>query len=500
MGPEPTCDTNEPLNKLTEHLLTVHLAIVTVCFGLLVGSYLTEASDAQRAKEQFQSIKDIHPRWHKDWHEARAKELVEKIPDESVRTVWIADASNSHPAFSLQTGTPWVIGVPWVMPSAAGSSTRYSPWTEVEGSRAGDLPRLEAKPPERLSDFKLLWNTLATQSIQVYVAESVGKRALLWKPKYAPAPLNSMSGERGQTFPPDQFEVVAISKSQADRDTKPPAEVLPLGLTYVSKEFSAWVKRDPRTAALLDGLNPIDDYYYTFFGGPPNGDEVLALPAKVTEIDFNAQVAFVDVHHLAFHLGQFHDVFPELDRLTENLQDLPDDKLQAILESESRRSSEQVEILGAKLPTEALAIWGPIILVTMQCYFLLHLFKLKTLAYTSGKASCVPWIGIYPTSAARIATLLFASALPVTVVIVLAIRHRPRSWLSVAIFGDGLAIFASLLLAILCARTLRLTWQASHQAGFIPKAGELHEAANVPSTAQVPPKDVRDINVKPDSG
>jgi hypothetical protein len=67
--------------------------------------------------------------------------------------------------------------------------------------------------------------------------------------------------------------------------------------------------------------------------------------------------------------GDFAHSFPNVDDLAKHLTGLSLDDLQLFLAAEQKRSGEQVEILGAKLPQDTIAFWGMILLLVVTGYF-----------------------------------------------------------------------------------------------------------------------------------
>lgn len=101
--------------------------------------------------------------------------------------------------------------------------------------------------------------------------------------------------------------------------------------------------------------------------------------------------------------GDFAHSFPNVDDLAKHLTGLSLEDLQLFIAAEQKRSGEKVEILGAKLPQDAIAFWGIILLLVVTAYFWV---VFREFAETSSGtiADCpVAWIGTSEDRVARIA-------------------------------------------------------------------------------------------------
>src|SRR5262249_23724281 len=77
------------------------------------------------------------------------------------------------------------------------------------------------------------------------------------------------------------------------------------------------------------------------------------------------------------------------------------------------RSEEQVEIVGLKIPTDDLVLWGSGLLLAFQFYLWLHLSELSRRLQSNSVGSEVAWIGIYGSQWAFTAIVGTAFVLPI---------------------------------------------------------------------------------------
>jgi hypothetical protein len=104
--------------------------------------------------------------------------------------------------------------------------------------------------------------------------------------------------------------------------------------------------------------------------------------------------------------GDFAHSFPNINDLAKHLSGLSLGDLQLFIASEQNRSGEKVEILGAKLPQNAVAFWGSILLLVVTAYFWVVLRDFASQGDGGGKDSTVAWIGISKNIVSRIAFLV----------------------------------------------------------------------------------------------
>jgi hypothetical protein len=111
--------------------------------------------------------------------------------------------------------------------------------------------------------------------------------------------------------------------------------------------------------------------------------------------------------------GKFATDFPELAEQTHDEMGSSLDSVVTSLAARSEGPSDRIEILGAKIPLENIAITGALLLVSVQLYLLMHLVELgRRLKEESGPIPPVGFIGLYPERWTRM-IFLASLALPV---------------------------------------------------------------------------------------
>jgi hypothetical protein len=435
--------TTQEGREFVEHLRTVHFSLVLAAFALLAGAFLTRSAEVERAVAQLRDLRDLQPVWKADWNETGAKKEIDNLGLAPIEPDWLLSTGGAGPPVTVHIGTRWVTGMP-------------SPhWVEIPGSQPGDFPRAISQSATNVSHFKEFWNFLVTP-IQIIAAESISENAIIWVPKIIDVePGHSPITEKKQTYPPNEFRVVKLTPIHQGEDRSKFKRTVGAGLHYLSAEFQQWVKAEPSLRSFAQNNEAPGYGFYCDL----DDRFVLLIPAKTKETHFNGQAAFQTVHRTNFHYGKFEDTFAELNKITKNFQDLSDDRIQVILDDEANRTSERVEMFGAKIPGDALASWGSPILILLQFYFLLHLSKFRLLIPGWRGIPNVAWIGVYSSWSARLATLLSGMLLPSSVVSFLLVKQGAKflhwwDW-SLAILAMSLSAAIAVLSAICLLRTWR---------------------------------------------
>ncbi len=149
----------------------------------------------------------------------------------------------------------------------------------------------------------------------------------------------------------------------------------------------------------------------------------------------------------------FYNTFPDLKYFVERFEfKSPDELVQAIKSDEIRlppRESDRLNVFGAQIHVQEIAIWGAFFIIGQQLYFLLHLRTLFRFVrrYPVGGLS-VPWVGVYSDPVSRLSSIATAVVLPAGLCAYLAYRSIDPSvanWLKYAeIVAAGLSVLISI--------------------------------------------------------
>ena len=121
------------------------------------------------------------------------------------------------------------------------------------------------------------------------------------------------------------------------------------------------------------------------------------------------------------------------------------------------RPEDRVDLFGAKVQVEDVKLWGGLVLLGVQFYFLLHLVGFIDLLESRRVHEVrAPWIGLYRAPAARAASVVTTSLMPFLICAYLAFLFVERELSLLSILGGVAVTGLSLLVALF---TLRAFWR-----------------------------------------
>lgn len=174
-----------------------------------------------------------------------------------------------------------------------------------------------------------------------------------------------------------------------------------------------WIKLAPESLAAQ--REAIQQRYPIALRGrlSTRGGEILfGIPAKELRRSFDGQQVFSEHAKMTWLKGPFAFSFPDLHEVTEGFDHLDFATLERIIANEAKRSGQNVETLGVKVPASAIGPWGLAALLTLQLYFLVNLRVLNDWLEAQpgrGEPFQVPWIGLYrgwPAGTLTVASLI----------------------------------------------------------------------------------------------
>jgi hypothetical protein len=104
--------------------------------------------------------------------------------------------------------------------------------------------------------------------------------------------------------------------------------------------------------------------------------------------------------------GDFSHSFPNVDDLARHLTGLSLGDLQIFIAAERRRSGEKIELFVAKVPQDAVAVWGIAILLAITAYFWAVIRDFAFRVTPGDVAWNVPWIGTSTETVSRVGVVL----------------------------------------------------------------------------------------------
>ncbi|WP_394787358.1 hypothetical protein [Rhodoferax sp.] len=133
----------------------------------------------------------------------------------------------------------------------------------------------------------------------------------------------------------------------------------------------------------------------------------------------------------------FEQAFPDLSLYLTSLGSMNLNEVHEKLRKKQIDVGNDIELYGVKVPQTGLAVWGVAVLAIMQIYFLTHLLQLKLNLTKQRTPYQAPWIALYPNLLPSILTQMAIAAPAATGFILISNR-----WSSISGFNQFLCVIA----------------------------------------------------------
>jgi hypothetical protein len=389
-------NSSKALESFAEHLRTIHITLILICFGLITTITLSRKPEADKAFQQLEAISTAASVWklQSQWPDEYASKLVkdsELKPSDEVSAL-LDSIQIFHPWEAPEAGISshrHMIGPRrWTLRDARTSEFEAEPVKSSSGELLTPADALHLRTPTNLTQFFRYWLFLS-EPLSIYMPVEKPTQQIdfnkLLPLEDLPDKAKSTEIARDMVLSPYDYNKLEENNSSAQSSVKE--------LTH------AFVEPSQPT---FEGV-----------GG-------ATVPVKVAPIkQFHAQKAFNETFETSFEFGKPAETFTELDELTKHYQDLPFEKALAILRAEKSRTSDKVELMGAKIPVNELAKWGIPVLLLVQLYLALSLSEFSQRVLNKDMVPDVPWIALYVQKGADLVTWLTV-LLPVVTVCLLS--------------------------------------------------------------------------------
>jgi len=417
--------------SFAEHLRLIHLTLLAVCLAAMIAVTSTTPSYLDRSAEETKQLLDLKSQWQNgDWLEKyigdRRSQIQSLIPTTPKKYLSYRSKSRVDLFLAPQPGQNRS-----AIRLSDGGSTDWLVLATAAGTEAHGLPKEELKF-ETIGDAQMVWNTLDRYRY-VFILKNHGNGWIT----------NGVGSLDDLTF-----------ISETPQEGTPDTDQIHLLRFYLRADLLAHLtspKEASRDSAAVSQAITGDNsrcYLYGATARPPAARYVLR--AECTSEPIDLQLGFV--HGLLPPRpgqGDFAHSFPNVDDMARHLTELSLGDLQLFIAAEQKRSGEMVEILGAKLPQDAVAFWGTILLLAVTAYFWVVLRDFAGQGTASGTDSTVAWIGSSKNFVSRIAFLL-TLVIPLSTGVVLAWNGMGAavSLYGRACYGVAVCAIAALLVII----------------------------------------------------
>jgi hypothetical protein len=372
-----------------EHLRTVHFSLLVTCLGLLVVSTTSQDRTIAAAQTQLHALRTIVLNWDELDFDAAIDQQV-KVNTTSLPTDRALLAGKdgwylvdfAAPAWSPRasdTCTPWL----------------YDPMIK--------------RVPRTLSEVHEIWDCLHSSNTVAIPFAFSADAAILHGQKVSIQVPSRPAGAKHLHF-------IFVSNDEDQR-----ARIRQVFGTAVDYSFVGTLYSDKGAESQV--VVPVEK-------------------ARFITVDLIEPLRRLDPL-FASDSGIFAKSFPELDEITSDYSDLTFDKLASILAAQRKHSVQTFEAFSVKFPSEAIARWGIVLLLSIQFYFMMHMAAVQL-----GRSddAAVAWLPLYKTVLPQLVFLVTVVTLPA--VTVFAVGHTgtisgdaPRDrWLLLAAISLSLFI------------------------------------------------------------
>lgn len=389
-----------------QYIKKVHSYVVLTSFILFVAYVLSKNQEVLKAYEQLKDVNNIVNNWDETFLVRAANQtyleysIGTEIFDSKERRLDLGEETIllkiTDPAFTI-------IPVHNKLPLLSNVRIRDAGHSEIPTFEAKDI---YVRVPWDLDEFIETWNALENP-LNVYM----------------PIDVNDL---RGFVLTQDS----TIFLKDIAWSNKTPTDTAYLSFNPINPDVLYDFFRQTGSPDLLASIPKDSEDIYQGHNIPqmiistkPNPNKILILFAMTQETHFSGQRALLKGYDDKYDVGKFKNTFPELYTITKDFSGIFLEDLDPILATFSKRSEDQVELFGAKLPIPAIINWGIPILFVLTLYYYLHLKNLlKVLPASGALPSEVAWVGTYTGWLSKALTIGSIVILPMTVTIILLIQ------------------------------------------------------------------------------
>jgi hypothetical protein len=368
------------LKDFVEHLRTVHFAVTALAATLMV---LAAPPDAKKSRALSQAARILEV--STDWGSARsmmvdlaARRLSLTTNDEHF--VWVESLDAARYAFK----------------SFISLSVLTAP-TQEQAPHVLPGRRMDS-PPRTINEFTHWWNRIATEGIDVNVIN------LIDAPTACEAWLEPVHPYEGQPVNREGLDCQERARDHGQIGAAPTMQMM-LQVDYDSPagpgfNVLLWQKQSVLISLTGEGP-PMERHLYV---REIRGVKTVHMGIEAARELFSGQ---------RIQPGRFDEAFSELASMAPELGFVTLPEAVSRLRDIQPRSEQYVEIVGLKIPTDDLVLWGSGLLLAFQFYLWLHLSELSRRLQSNSVGSEVAWIGIYCSRWAFTAIVGSAFALPI---------------------------------------------------------------------------------------
>jgi len=407
-----------------EHLRTVHFSLVVLCIGLIVITSTQFESPARRARVQLHQIAAVAMRLSPNEFDKYCRQ----VEEHGQQTLRMSTPGKQIPLSLTQPLTLKVhrpnqpIGqrTYWLDldckllntgPRSRADASLSDPGNEGEVNATLALHSIFDEPmnllrshPQTLQQFAAEWDLL---NLHLYIV--------------IPTSLYPVSGKEDFSF--DSNGPYSREQAKYTYDISP-AERPVAGHYPDGMQMRLEISRtETNGGGQVDvGAAFPQNLYYD---GADDYVQVASYATVPLDGFFYLLEQLPESERTSWRQGTFAEAFPELNAITKGRQAATYRVWDDSLRDEIIRTSDAFEAFGLKIPSQATALWGSLLVLGVQLYMLTHLIELARKIEPSDPGWEVAWIGIYQR---RLAKVLFVGStvlLPPSTIFIVAYKGLP---------------------------------------------------------------------------
>jgi hypothetical protein len=361
-----------------EHLRTVHFALIAVSAGLILLVLLGKQYNPVAALVQIEEILDIQARWSPTWIENHAHKI---------------ETYHNNSAY------------------LDGSTYFYVPYLNME-MRGIPIPDNAVLNAHLVSLSGRVTNLRCHLPAENWII--VGTR---WDPKYFPGNLRDFKiwWDSTKTGLSMKVPIAVVYHGTTDR----PHDASLTFANFISRPGSA-------TEAVMDleEITREDEpwAYYTVYFEPGSGIDEIGTIEVVDMTQYTLSQESISSAFSNLNPGSFESSFSALSVAAQNYMDLPFTDTKEFLHDEAAKGQEVFEAFGMKFPAGKITLWGTILIVSVQLYFLVYLRQLSGKLNADDPGWDVPWVGMDTTFVSQM--IMFATVILLPIVAVALLDYQ----------------------------------------------------------------------------
>ena len=393
--------------EFVKHLRLLHFTLASICLVLLAAVGITQPYAVENAYKQAVEIRSLAKEFYNWMSNNEFTDLASQTTEAYKNNpFYFSDGNLTYSIYKR----PIVVNYSDLKSSSPLSYRVYSELVELDFSEP-ENPNLPIGLGN-LYNFKVLWNHLYDQGRTLTIVKLNVNTIKFTLDKNAP-------------------ERIIIKKGT------PPTGTIDLG---DDKIYLINIDREWRLA--FDFKNKKTKHPFTS----------ISIPVKVKKSGINYQKKAIDEIGANWFPGVFNDTFTDLSVAVKNKESLTLRQLENQLQREASEEGQNIQLFGASIPLALLRIWGPILLIILQAYFLSHIRYFSDHILNYEEVLKTPWVCLYDDIGSKAIVFVSIAMLPFLAGLVI-VTGNSDEFISVP---SGLFAWASLIILGLVGIT---TWK-----------------------------------------